>query len=422
MILGMNPGGTPRRVCDRTEAAAVRLRDLLAAGKLEDSLRRWVPAFRDRVCTFHDLRFESHPWKGPVAIEGSLRLDWISAAGRPRAQGEWRAFRMTPGEVVPVRGPGCVRRGGLFSGYDADHDLDLRVSPDDPDLPELERLLAGGSFVSLGPLHRVQLLGHRFGRRASLRAETLGGRTVVLKLFTKKRAERHARTLEAVADPRAARTPNVLAVGRDLRTLALEFLPGRVLFDHWNDVEPPELESVGEALRRLSEVAPWPSGIWTAVDELSTIRRFTDRLAHFDSSLANEIRTRSAQVPWKLRGAAPVRVHRDLHDRQIVLSERTPAVLDWDLAAAGPPEIDAANFVAHLQLRVLQKRLPAERLMSLRDAFLRGYLAGRSQPEVLAAWEQLSLLRLAAVYGLRPGQSGVARDLLRAGCAVEVAR
>jgi hypothetical protein len=88
-------------------------------------------------------------------------------------------------------------------------------------------------------------------------------------------------------------------------------------------------------------------------------------------------------------------------------------VIDWDLAAASPSALDPGNFLAHLRLRVLQNRLSPWTARVLRRAFLAGYVAeGGGVPEDLVRWETLALLRLAAVYALRPAWPDLSASLL----------
>jgi aminoglycoside phosphotransferase (APT) family kinase protein len=50
------------------------------------------------------------------------------------------------------------------------------------------------------------------------------------------------------------------------------------------------------------------------------------------------------------------RLHRDLHDKQLILDETGVGLIDFDLAALGDPSLDLANLVVHLQGREAQGR------------------------------------------------------------------
>ena len=63
--------------------------------------------------------------------------------------------------------------------------------------------------------------------------------------------------------------------------------------------------------------------------------------------------------------------------------------------------------------RVLQNRIPPWNARVLRRAFLAGYVAeSGGVPEDLVRWETLALLRLAAVYALRPAWPDLSESLL----------
>jgi aminoglycoside phosphotransferase (APT) family kinase protein len=110
---------------------------------------------------------------------------------------------------------------------------------------------------------------------------------------------------------------------------------------------------------------------------------------------------------------SPVFAHRDLHDKQIIRAGSRIGIIDWDWAAAAPRALDPGNFLAHLQLRALQRRITAKQALAARHAFLAAYRDGRGGgPPNLESWETLALLRLAAVYALRPSWPGLAEKLL----------
>lgn len=417
----MSAGVDVARRDERGEADAVRrLRDALRAGDLGDRLRRFVPALRSGETLLRSVRLERFPWKGAWAVEGAADLE---PAGRrtPGAAALGRcSLRIEP---LDDDRRGAAESEGPFHGIDHERGLDLRLSPADSALPALGRALRGRIRPDGEPLSGLQLLGHRFGRRAALRGRTPRGELVVLKVFARRRADRLARTMlsfrdaAADADPiERARTANVLWCADDRRSLLLEYLPGEPLRTSWGRAVP-DLAEVGRVAAALSRRGAPHGEPWSAGEEIATIRRLADRLDVLDPELAGQVRRSvdaldAAAARTAAGDGAPARLHRDLHDGQIVARDGRVSVIDWDLAAVGPFEVDAGNFVAHLRLRVLQGHLDAAGAAAARAAFLRGAGLDGGPGTPLAAWECLAALRLAAVYGLRLVDPSIPRRLL----------
>lgn len=53
---------------------------------------------------------------------------------------------------------------------------------------------------------------------------------------------------------------------------------------------------------------------------------------------------RAVVAPPDLRGEGPVLVHNDLHPGNVIVTSDGPVVIDWESAAAGPPDRDAAQM------------------------------------------------------------------------------
>lgn len=119
-------------------------------------------------------------------------------------------------------------------------------------------------------------------------------------------------------------------------------------------------------------------------------------------------------------GAAPsapaVPCHRDLHDGQWLISQDKPCLLDFDLLCKAEPELDVANFLAHLRLRAMQhpRKISGDDAHACRDAFLEGHGAGYSRAR-LAFYEATTFARLALVYLLRPRWQHLADNLVEQG-------
>ena len=108
-------------------------------------------------------------------------------------------------------------------------------------------------------------------------------------------------------------------------------------------------------------------------------------------------------MPPAIHGLA----HRDLHDRQFIVSgSKTISLLDFDLVCVADVALDAANLLAHMKLRTLQRNL-ADSDTALRDcseSFLQG-LARQHETGFelrLLFYQASTYLRLALLYAIRP--------------------
>jgi aminoglycoside phosphotransferase (APT) family kinase protein len=299
------------------------------------------------------------------------------------------------------------------------------VSPADPALPQLPAALehpfverAMRAAGRRGALAESCILAHRFGRRACFRVE-LPSSSFLGRVYARRGDENLVAALGLLAahsERIRALVPRVMFHDRDRRFVALTWLDGASLQEKVG--APPLLgaAAAGSAARAWQRVPVEGLVRHGTAEELETIRRFARRVAVVRPALATELDAGIAALAASAaahRDGPPVLAHRDLHDKQIVLGRSGVGVIDWDLAAASPPALDPGNFLAHLRLRVLQYRLPSWHARVLRRAFLTGYTAeGGGLPEDLAWWETLALLRLAAVYALRPAWPGLAGSLL----------
>jgi hypothetical protein len=257
-----------------------------------------------------------------------------------------------------------------------------------------DRRLAGLPGLLAEP--GTELLAHRPERRAVVRGP--GGYTKLV------RPDRFPAV--AAAAGRAAalpvRVPRVLAADAGGGRLTTAALPGRPLHELLDTpAAVPACRALGAALAAL-HAAPVPAGTprHDAAAEAAVLHRWTDLARAWGAAdvavppaVLEELRT---------GGSGPaVPLHRDLHDRQVLVADDGPVgLLDFDLLAAGEPALDLANLLAHLSLRQRQGLVDDAR--PLRAAVLEGY---RLEPEVAArvpVHEVVTRARLAAVYAFRP--------------------
>lgn len=112
---------------------------------------------------------------------------------------------------------------------------------------------------------------------------------------------------------------------------------------------------------------------------------------------------------------AVVPLHRDLHDRQLLVdASGSVGLLDLDTLARGEAALDLANLLVHLELRALQGvclyRAAAEAAGAIVDAYQPGAEVARR----LGPYADAARLRLVAVYAFRPRFHTVVPALLSA--------
>lgn len=202
----------------------------------------------------------------------------------------------------------------------------------------------------------------------------------------------------------------------ELRAVAVPGMEGRDFFSRLR--ERPDGRAavlIGRALRSWQAVPGIPARPHTWADELAVLERWTAAAGRVFPGIASTLRMRLENLERRGRGlSAPAStlIHRDFHDKQVLLHKNRVAILDHDLAALGNPAQDAGNLSAHLILRGLQRHQDPGAFGLLRKKFIRAWM--RDPPQTPPEWIELhtssALIRLACVYLLRPG----GRDLFYA--------
>jgi len=328
--------------------------------------------------------------------------------------GQWFADRTRAGRVATSTRERCHTRGVRLIQASG---VLLQPNGADRRMGTLSRLVATSGST---------LVAHRPERRAVVRHTHPDGRVD----FTK--AVRPDRLGELLPARRSAEIPGVAlprvtGVDRTGCTVTTASLAGRLLHDLLGDSRVPEAGlvsaglAIGAAVARLHEaLPPVGTGHHDAAAELSTTRRWWARAAAYQLLDLDESAAREgfAAARRLLSGpAAPsTYLHRDLHDRQLlVTASGEVGMLDFDLASIGEPALDLANLLVHLELRAVQGHCSWERARTCGRAILDGYDPDPRVTLRLAGYSVTTRLRLAAVYSFRPGSSQAAYDLLTLG-------
>lgn len=336
---------------------------------------------------------------------------WPSARG-----GLTLELRAPGGALVAARwpadggsdGPRAVARDGRL--------VRLHERGEDPRLPALAELAARPG---------ARLLVHRLGRRGVAR----------LPDGTYAKAVRPARLPGlAAAASRAAALRGDFDVAQPVEVderrgvLRCSALRGTALHDRLED--RAAAAAAGAAVRSLHSCTPPPGlAAHDATAEAAVVDEWVARLSGAlrivrgtgtDPSAAGVVARRAGALAPRVRDAlqagaqrpAPVAVHRDLHDKQILVDGDRVGLLDFDTLALGEPALDLANLLAHIELRALQGRCAPAASRAARDSVLTAYRPDESLRERIAPYAAAAFLRLACVYAFRPVRPGLLKALL----------
>jgi Ser/Thr protein kinase RdoA (MazF antagonist) len=247
----------------------------------------------------------------------------------------------------------------------------------------------------LGGEVTLEELKHKPGRRLTLRAHA-GGRTAIVKVYASDRAAVVAARVRAIAvaggEPQV---PHVLHVDPELHLVVLSEVEGTPLSGPLLEGDLKAPARAGAALgawhRRWEGVRPVPLADHSAERELDILWR---QAAKVPAALASRVRAAAAglNAGWHSTGV----VHRDLYEEQILVGHSV-GLIDLDDVALGPPELDIANLIAHLELLALRS---GRSLDDGTDALLGAYREHGLELDaaLLERCRKLSLLRLACIH------------------------
>jgi aminoglycoside phosphotransferase (APT) family kinase protein len=159
-----------------------------------------------------------------------------------------------------------------------------------------------------------------------------------------------------------------------------------------------------------------------AAAEVAVLERWTGELAaHAGAGSPADAAARRAREALPRVAAALldgpagplVAVHRDLHDKQLLVGDDgAVGLLDFDTLAAGEAALDVANLLVHLELRALQDACAPAVARAAANALLDAYAPGDALRARVRAYAQATRLRLACLYAVRPGPPGLVGELL----------
>jgi thiamine kinase-like enzyme len=274
-------------------------------------------------------------------------------------------------------------------------------------------------WLSAHPEQQAQLVSYRPGRRA-VRVQADRVTKWVRQGKARRLGERHARLAQTLS----LRVAPLLEIDESHNALHFAHLSAR-----------PFAAQAGESAWRAlcADLAHWRAAAagasklgldrHSARDEYEQLldlqrRQRVHGLKPLDESLQAEL---GASLPID-EPAVPA--HRDLYPEQLLCDAQGLWWLDLDLAALAAPELDPANFLAHLELEAARGRLSAQLLQGWRTA-LEAYVleaavldatAPQSTSAQLQRWRwylAISLLRVAHVWRERMDGLFIQRSLLK---------
>lgn len=289
----------------------------------------------------------------------------------------------------------------------------VRREPFDDDRLPLARSLARRRGEPL-----LEVLAWRPGRRIVV-VDSDSETTVVRKGHRPSRFEaavaRHEAAIALNANG-AFKVPALRGVDSATASVALELVIGlepRLAREHASD-----FVAIGAGVAAMQRgVLDERFGVHAPKDELGVVDGAHGRLARACGTTLegwDRVRTRLGELAPR-RAPAPVPCHRDLHDRQFLFGEFGPALLDFDSLCLADAALDPANLLAHFALRRLQGLADSDGVRVCSEALIDG-LAPHGDTSFfgrLRFYQATALLRLAAVYAVRPRWSHLGRDLVR---------
>lgn len=304
----------------------------------------------------------------------------------------------------PVQGAEVARATPGSSWLGADGVM-LQPSGTDRRLPRLAALVAEPGAT---------LVVHRPERRAVVRRP---GRRYAKVVPTRKAArvlagDQLARATGAVVMPEL--------VSADVEAGILEWaeVPGRALYDLLHDPTIPVAQLAeagrltGSALRALHG-ADVPLGMpgHASDAEIATAATWMRHAAAY-GILPAGVRLGLDRAAAALSAATSpiVPIHRDFHEKQVLIADGRVTMLDLDTLSAGEAALDLANLIVHLDLRVALG-LPVERARTTAAAFVDAYAPSRHVVARIPAHAAVTRIRLACLYAFRPRQAQRAAHL-----------
>lgn len=267
---------------------------------------------------------------------------------------------------------------------------------------------------SMGPT-KVELVAHRLGKRAVLRVTTTKNGVYYVRLrginsksgavsFT-----RHEKLFEQLSAHPNIALPEPLGYNEKLGAAIYYELPG----------SPAELSGsaaitegrfISHALQALQTAQDLSFTVHSAADERALLLQWYARAQLYFPELAKSFRAPLEQVTIgleQLSEQSPVLAHRDLHQKQMLMTKFKVGILDFDTACLSHPALDLGNLQAHVYFECKRNGYhPASIETALESALPR--LSRRD----IKMWRCSALLRLAMIYAFTHEPESIVNALI----------
>lgn len=346
-----------------------------------------------------------------------LIAEWLGSEADAHAQRERQSLRKSRRAqlsrddrnsiiVLPEWGL-VVRRPGLDSKLPG---LRLLHHPDE----------AAGLLKSLKKTKedkvRVELVAHRLGKRAVLRITTVENDAYYVRLRGINSSsgriayKRHQELFTRAEYLTAIAIPEPLHFESGLGAAVFGSLQGTPP-EYAGYADLSQCHRVSEALHALQSIDGTTFSRHTAEDEYAILLQLFDRTKYYFPKVAELLKEPMQRVGIGLRSSDEgpcVVAHRDIHQKQLLMSASSVGILDFDTVCCAHPALDLGNFQAHVYLESQRMGFDSAPL----EAALSNKLPNISISE-LSVWRCSALLRLAMIYTFTQEEKTAVSSLIK---------
>jgi aminoglycoside phosphotransferase (APT) family kinase protein len=291
------------------------------------------------------------------------------------------------------------------------------------DLPVALEVIGNATGCSVGGATlSINLKAHRLGKRAVLCADLVTASGETKRCYVRLRPTASPEGASAFARHRIIASQLSAATGiRTPAALHFDAEWGAAIYSDVQGASPDFAEThnsgaatrVGGALAALRVHGPMAGNDWRAKDEIAGLMQWSELIGTY---LPERQGAFDAALQWvaehltRLRDVDARPCHRDFHEGQILLTEGSCGVIDFDTWCRADPALDIGNFAAHIRLWELRTGGNA---VVFAGEFLQAAIGSDSQlPSRAAVWQRAALLRLAAMLAFTSERTEVVDRLL----------
>jgi len=330
--------------------------------------------------------------------------------------------------TVPLETGGLFHFGGNLTGNGTDRPawagvvpgsvwlsepgLAVAIPSADPKLKGMNRVLGQNWAENLGAhlnwkgglVSSVQTLAYRLEKRYVFRLCSDHGESAVIKVVRPRKLEAMASAHWEILKSFPSAVPGVLHVDSSVGAMVMEDVPGVPLNEIGLSSSQKAYAAAGSLLRSYHQPSHVEADRRTVKDELVQLQEWIGVASRLHPDLSGAFRVAFKQLAGcpPTGDVAPVRLHRDFYDKQVMVDPDRITLLDLDTATSGDPALDVGNFLAHIILRQRQVANSGSVPGSASQAFLDSYSTGGNTIPWIPWWRTAALLRLATIYSFRP--------------------